>query len=231
MKHLQPDGQFYAADAITPASGPSIFRVVYENGGKRLLDLVLAIALVPVLAPVILGLAALVWAKDGGKPFFGHTRIGRGGRKFRCWKIRSMVLDSQARLEKHLAENPAAAMEWRATRKLNDDPRITRVGRLLRKTSLDELPQLWNVLRGEMSFVGPRPVPEDELNECYGSARSGYCSLRPGITGLWQVSGRNEVSYAHRVSMDVEYLRRMAAGLDLWIILRTALVVVQPTGK
>ncbi|MEC9434603.1 MAG: sugar transferase [Pseudomonadota bacterium] len=231
MKHLQPDGQFYAADAITPASGPSFARVVYETGGKRALDLVLAIALVPVLAPVILGLAALVWAKDGGAPFFGHTRIGRGGRKFRCWKIRSMVLDSQARLEKHLAENPAAAMEWRATRKLNNDPRITRVGAFIRKTSLDELPQLWNVLRGEMSFVGPRPVPEDELNECYGSARSVYCSLRPGITGLWQVSGRNDVSYAHRVSMDVEYLRRMAVGLDLWIMLRTALVVVQPTGK
>lgn len=141
-----------------------------------------------------------------------------------------MVPDAAERLQRHLAENPDAAIEWRETRKLTRDPRITQLGALLRKTSLDELPQLWNVLRGDMSFVGPRPVPDDEL-ELYGSARGAYEQMRPGITGLWQVSGRNDVLYAQRVALDVDYLRRMSLGLDLWIMLRTALVVVKPTGR
>ena len=143
MKHLVPDGQFFAADAISIASRPSDVRTIYKSGGKRVLDLALAFALIPVLAPVVIGLAALVWVMDGGKPFFGHTRIGRGGRAFRCWKIRTMLPDSAALLERHLKRNPVAAMEWRATRKLTNDPRITRIGAFLRKTSLDELPQLW----------------------------------------------------------------------------------------
>jgi lipopolysaccharide/colanic/teichoic acid biosynthesis glycosyltransferase len=141
-----------------------------------------------------------------------------------------MVPDAAEQLRRHLERDPEAAAEWAATRKLSQDPRITRLGDMLRRTSLDELPQLWNVLRGEMSFVGPRPVPEDEL-QMYGAARSAYCAMRPGITGLWQISGRNDISYAERVKLDTEYLRRMSPGLDLSIILRTALVVFRPTGR
>jgi lipopolysaccharide/colanic/teichoic acid biosynthesis glycosyltransferase len=161
---------------------------------------------------------------------FGHARVGRGGRMFRCWKIRTMVPDAESRLAAYLNLNPAAAAEWDAERKLNDDPRITRIGDIMRRTSLDELPQIWNVLIGEMSFVGPRPVTADELGK-YGISRSAYCAMRPGITGLWQVSGRNEVSYAERVALDVDYLRRMSLALDLSIIARTAGVIVRPTGK
>ena len=231
MKHVNADDHFYAADALPPRRSYASVRGAYEAGGKRLMDMVIALALVPIVAPVVLTLAAMVWARDGGAPFFGHVRTGRNGKPFHCWKIRTMVRDAQERLARHLAENPEAAAEWAATRKLTDDPRITAVGNFLRKTSLDELPQLWNVLRGEMSFVGPRPVPDDELTELYGPARSVYCAMKPGITGLWQVSGRNDVSYAQRVSLDIEYLRRMAPGFDLWVMLRTALVIVRPTGR
>ncbi len=228
MKHIQAGEQFYAADAVpAPASNP---RALYARVLKRAVDLAVAVAMVPIVAPVVLAMAAMVWAHDGAAPFFGHTRVGRGGRAFRCWKLRTMVPDAAARLQRHLAEHPEAAAEWQATRKLTEDPRITRLGDFLRKTSLDELPQLWNVLRGDMSFVGPRPVPDDEL-ELYGAARGSYEEMRPGITGLWQVSGRNDVLYAQRVAMDVDYLRRMSLGLDLWIMLRTALVVVKPTGR
>ncbi|MGM0585370.1 MAG: sugar transferase [Pseudomonadota bacterium] len=184
----------------------------------------------PMVAPVIAGLAAAVTLREGGRPLFGHTRIGRGGRPFRCWKIRSMVPDAEARLARHLAENPGAAEEWRATRKLADDPRVTRFGEFLRRTSLDELPQIWNVLRGEMSFVGPRPVPADEL-KLYGAARAAYQAMRPGITGLWQVSGRNEVAYAERVQLDVNYLRRMSFWFDLKVILLTGGAVLRFTGR
>ena len=142
-----------------------------------------------------------------------------------------MVPDAEARLDQYLSGNPAAAAEWRRFRKLTDDPRITRIGDFLRRTSLDELPQIWNVLRGDMSFVGPRPVMQDELDEHYGAARAAYCASRPGITGLWQVSGRNDLSYAERVELDVDYTRRAGLGLDVWIILRTAGVVVRPTGR
>ncbi len=230
MKHLQAVNRFYAADAVSPSSTASAKHTAYMRGMKRFLDFVIALALLPVVAPVVLALAALVSLHDGGKPFFGHTRVGRGGREFRCWKLRTMVPDASARLQRHLAEHPEAAAEWHASRKLTNDPRITRLGDFLRKTSLDELPQLWNVLRGEMSFVGPRPVPDDEL-ELYGAARGAYEKMRPGITGLWQVSGRNDVLYSQRVAMDTAYLRRMSLGLDLWIMLRTALVVVRPTGR
>jgi lipopolysaccharide/colanic/teichoic acid biosynthesis glycosyltransferase len=141
-----------------------------------------------------------------------------------------MVPDAAERLTAHLAANPEAAAEWEANHKLVDDPRITPLGEFLRRTSLDELPQLWNVLTGEMSFVGPRPVTEEEL-EKYGAARGAYCRMRPGITGLWQVSGRNEVTYGERVQLDLDYLASISLLRDLKIILRTGLVVVFPTGR
>jgi lipopolysaccharide/colanic/teichoic acid biosynthesis glycosyltransferase len=229
MADIRYERNFGGADALAlgrdaaPASR-------YRKFGKRTFDILLAVALLPVIGITVLLLCALVYAHDRSFPMFGHARVGRGGRMFRCWKIRTMVPDAESRLAAYLNLNPAAAAEWDAERKLNDDPRITRIGDIMRRTSLDELPQIWNVLIGEMSFVGPRPVTADELGK-YGISRSAYCAMRPGITGLWQVSGRNEVSYAERVALDVDYLRRMSLALDLSIIARTAGVIVRPTGK
>lgn len=201
----------------------------YRRAGKRLLDLaVVAVFGLPVA--VIVAVLALLVMLDGGKPFFGHLRVGRGGRTFRCWKLRTMVPDAEARLVAHLAADPRAAEEWAETQKLRRDPRVTLVGRVLRKTSLDELPQVWNVVRGDMSLVGPRPVTAEEL-ERYGRHRTAYCSLRPGITGLWQVRGRNDVSYAARVAMDADYARRASLALDVGLVLGTVPAVLRLTGR
>ncbi|MEP2718501.1 sugar transferase [Pseudophaeobacter sp.] len=212
------------------AAAPSEIRTgIYQKFGKRTLDVVLALLLVPVLAPIV----ALLWVlvrRDGGSGFFGHTRIGRNNKPFRCWKVRTMVHGAEEKLKTYLAENPEAAEEWARDHKLTNDPRITPLGNFLRKTSLDELPQLWNVLKGEMSFVGPRPIVTAEL-EKYGTAAETYLALKPGITGLWQVSGRNDVSYNERVAMDMDYAKRMAFGLDLELILRTGTSVVGTTGR
>lgn len=202
---------------------------VYLRAGKRALDLVLA-ALLLLPVGMVVALLAVIVALDGANPFFGHRRVGRDGRVFRCWKLRSMVPDAEARLARHLAENPAAAREWAAARKLSQDPRVTRVGRVLRRTSLDELPQVWNVLLGEMSLVGPRPVTTEELMR-YGPARWAYLGVRPGITGLWQVRGRNRLSYAERVRLDAEYARDASLALDLGLLLRTVPVVLRLTGQ
>lgn len=196
---------------------------------KRGLDFGLALFLLPVVLPITLVLGLLA-SLDGGPAFFGQMRIGYGGRLFRCWKIRTMVTDAEARLERHLSTNPAAAEEWACAHKLADDPRITRLGRLMRETSLDELPQILNVLRGEMSFVGPRPVIESEF-ELYCGYEWAYKSVRPGITGLWQVSGRNSVSYAERIRMDVHYARTRNLKGDMAIIVRTAGAVLGRTGQ
>ncbi|MBY6140979.1 sugar transferase [Leisingera daeponensis] len=201
----------------------------YSSFGKRAFDIGFALLLLPVLMPVILLLWALV-RSDGGAGFFGHTRVGRNGKPFTCWKLRSMVADAEAMLQAHLDENPAAAAEWARDHKLADDPRISRLGRVLRKTSLDELPQIWNVLKGEMSFVGPRPIVTKELAK-YGSSVSAYLAQKPGITGLWQVSGRNDISYDERVALDVAYLFRRSFLTDLKIIAKTGLAVLGTTGR
>jgi lipopolysaccharide/colanic/teichoic acid biosynthesis glycosyltransferase len=196
---------------------------------KRLFDLCFAVLMVPVVVPLI----AMLWLivrRDGGPGFFGHSRIGKDGAIFKCYKLRSMVPDAEARLQAYLAENPEAAAQWKKDFKLDNDPRITALGQFLRKSSLDELPQFWNVLRGDMSFVGPRPVTAPELL-LYGSRAGIYRALRPGITGLWQVSGRNSVSYDERVDLDEEYFRRAGFVVDLGIIAKTALAVVNRTGR
>lgn len=196
---------------------------------KRALDVIGAGLGLVLLAPFFLVVALLVRA-DGGPAFFAHQRVGRGGKLFGCLKFRSMVIDSQARLEALLASDPAARAEWEATRKLKNDPRITRIGRFLRSTSLDELPQLINVLRGEMSLVGPRPVQEAEIDRYYGASAAHYMVVRPGITGLWQVSGRSETSYESRVALDVSYVSRPSMLADLSILLRTPVAVMSRRG-
>ena len=196
---------------------------------KRTLDIIGAGLGLVLLAPFFLVVALLVRA-DGGPAFFAHQRVGRGGRLFGCLKFRSMVIDSQARLEALLASNPAARAEWEATRKLKNDPRITPIGRFLRSTSLDELPQLINVLRGDMSLVGPRPVQEAEIDRYYGASAAHYMAVRPGITGLWQVSGRSETSYESRVALDVAYVSRPSLLADLSILLRTPVAVLSRRG-
>jgi lipopolysaccharide/colanic/teichoic acid biosynthesis glycosyltransferase len=196
---------------------------------KRAMDVVIAGAALLVVAPAFLVLLWLVRA-DGGPALFGHMRVGRGGRLFPCLKFRSMVVDSQARLDALLAADPEARAEWEATRKLRQDPRVTRIGAFLRKTSLDELPQLINVLRGEMSLVGPRPVQMAELDRFYGAAAAHYISVRPGITGLWQVSGRSSTSYATRVALDVAYVARPSLWQDIRILVRTPFAVLSRKG-
>ena len=197
---------------------------------QRILDLVLAVPLLIVLAPIVGLLALAVWINDGGPAFYGQMRIGRHGRSFRCWKFRSMVTDSDAVLARVLALSPQARAEWARDHKLRTDPRITWMGRLLRSSSLDELPQLWNVLCGEMSLVGPRPIVVAEIGR-YGARFHDYCTCRPGITGLWQVSGRNNLSYRRRVAIDAVYARRASLRLDLFILARTIPAVLLRRGS
>lgn len=200
----------------------------YPRHLKRALDL----ALVLLAAPVALPLIFLAWALvrlDGGPGFFGHVRIGRDGRAFTCWKIRTMHRDAPARLAALLQADPAMALTWNSHGKLPRDPRITPLGRILRRLSIDELPQIWNVLRGDMSIVGPRPVTLPELAR-YGARQRFYLSCRPGITGLWQVSGRNRLTYDDRVALDQAYAERITLVADLAVILRTVPAVLGLTG-
>lgn len=198
--------------------------------GKRVADLVLASAALVVLSPIFLFAALMVRASGPGPILFGHSRIGLGGRDFRCLKFRTMCHDAEAVLQAHLARDPALAAEWQATRKLRHDPRVTRIGRVLRAYSIDELPQLLNVIRGEMSLVGPRPVVQSELAR-YGRAAVHYLSARPGITGLWQVSGRSDTSYETRVRLDSEYVTGWSAARDASIVLRTIPAVIGARGS
>lgn len=201
----------------------------YARLGKRAFDLAAGLVLLLLFAPAILFLAAIV-ALDGGKPFIGLRRVGRSGGHFRCWKIRTMVLDADQRLAQILAQDPEAAAEWARDQKLADDPRVTWIGRSLRATSLDELPQLWNVVRGDMSLVGPRPVTDAEMVR-YGDSAAHYVSVRPGITGLWQVQGRNDVSYDERVRLDVSYVTHLGLVQDVSILFRTVGAVLKRTGR
>jgi Undecaprenyl-phosphate galactose phosphotransferase WbaP len=196
---------------------------------KRLMDLLIVCLVLPGVGFAILLLGVLVRLESPGPIFFGHRRIGRDHSSFRAWKLRTMQVNADELLQKALAEDGALREEWLRDRKLRHDPRITRVGRFLRKASLDELPQLWNVLRGEMSLVGPRPIVEEEV-VTYGRNFSLYCRVTPGLTGLWQVSGRNTVSARDRVRLDSYYVRNWSPWLDLHILARTAKVVLTGQG-
>lgn len=190
---------------------------------------ILAALLLVLFAPVMLGVAFLIWRRDGAPIFFGHYRVGRDGKLFRCLKFRSMYVESDRMLADLLASDARARAEWSSEQKLRNDPRITPIGHFLRRTSLDELPQLINVLRGDMNLVGPRPVTVPELSK-YGVARWHYLSVRPGMTGLWQVSGRNETSYAQRVAMDRRYVEQRCISLDVQILAKTVRVVLARDG-
>lgn len=168
--------------------------------------------------------------EDGGRIFYGHRRIGQGGNEFHCLKFRTMVPNGDEVLRAHLRSDPRANAEWRETRKLKDDPRVTPLGKVLRKLSIDELPQLINIIRGDMSLVGPRPVIVDEL-EYYGQDLHCYLAVRPGLTGLWQISGRNDVSYADRVAYDRQYFESWSFFRDLWIILLTVPAILSSRGS
>ena len=195
----------------------------FFSGIKRLFDLLTASSLLVLLSPVMLVLAALV-KRDGGPAFFGHTRVGQNGQPFQCYKFRSMVVNSQEVLTELLSNNAEARAEWEKDFKLKNDPRVSRIGHILRKTSLDELPQLWNVIKGEMSLVGPRPVVKAEL-ERYGEDVSYYLEAKPGVTGLWQVSGRNDVDYETRVYLDAWYVKNWSLWTDISILFKTIGVV------
>jgi exopolysaccharide production protein ExoY len=196
---------------------------------KRLMDIIIAGATLAAFWPLMLLLAMLVKLSDGGPVFYSHMRVGRNRMLFPCLKFRTMAVNSNELLRLHLAEDPAAQEEWRLTHKLKEDPRITPVGRVLRKSSLDELPQLLNILRGEMSIVGPRPVVTDEIKK-YGSDAVFYLAARPGLTGPWQVSGRNDVSYEARIAFDRDYVENWSLLTDLSIIARTVPAVILARG-
>jgi Undecaprenyl-phosphate galactose phosphotransferase WbaP len=196
---------------------------------KRAIDLIVVGLSLPMVTVIILLLGLLVRMESPGPAFFGHRRIGRDGSTFCIWKIRSMQVNGDELLQRALLHDGVMRTEWMRNRKLRHDPRITRVGRFLRRTSLDELPQLWNVLRGEMSLVGPRPIVEEEV-ATYGHNFSLYCRVTPGLTGLWQVSGRNMVSCSDRVRLDSYYVRNWSPWLDLHILGRTAKVVLTGRG-
>jgi exopolysaccharide production protein ExoY len=200
------------------------------GAAKRAFDLIVSALLIGFLAPLMLCVALAVRHSGAGKAIYRHERIGLDGKPFACLKFRTMVVDADSKLAQLLERDPKARAEWQACHKLSQDPRITPIGRLLRVSSLDELPQLFNVFRGEMSLVGPRPVTLQEVS-FYGSAASLYLSARPGITGLWQVSGRSDTSFARRVGFDVDYVKKWSFARDILILVRTIFVVIRRQGS
>lgn len=218
-----------AANDLGPACPLPPPRLALHAAAKRVLDVIGAAVLLVLFAPLMAVIALLV-ARDGGPVLYRHRRVGRDGVPFDCLKFRSMVPDADRRLADLLERDPAARAEWEATRKLRRDPRVTPIGRLLRASSLDELPQLVNVLKGEMSLVGPRPVQQAELTAFYGAAAAYYRAVRPGLTGPWQISGRNDISYADRVALDVRYVTEASLLDDIRILLRTPLAVLRRRG-
>ncbi len=233
----------YTGDAVTRVSKFSKAESRRGNGlssayayapvggvGKRVFDAVFALALILAFAPLLVLVAIAVKLISPGPAFYGHTRIGFRGKAFKCWKFRTMVVNGDEVLANYLAENPDALEEWETTRKLRKDPRVTPLGEVLRKYSVDELPQLFNVLLGQMSFVGPRPVIRAEL-KMYGGAVTSYLTTRPGITGLWQTSGRSDTSYDERVALDDRYASEWSPVLDASILIKTIPVVLGARGS
>lgn len=221
-----PEKQPAVTAALAPLRSSKIGAGIYGNGGKRMLDLILVLIGGVVFLPLILILAALV-RLDGSSAIYRQPRIGKNGRIFLLWKLRSMVPDADAALERYLASDAAARAEWDRSQKLRHDPRLTRIGATLRRYSLDELPQLWNVLMGDMSLVGPRPMMPSQRTLYPGTA---YYDFRPGLTGLWQISARNDCSFADRASYDNRYAQEISLATDVRILACTVSVVLRGTG-
>lgn len=217
---LTGDANVQAAMAMPPRPG------LYRNLFKRAFDITAIVLAAPVVVPVVAALAIAV-ARDGGKPFYSQMRVGQGGKRFRMWKLRSMVCDADERMEDYLAAHPEARLEWDLTQKLKDDPRITPMGKIIRTTSLDELPQLWNVLKGEMSLVGPRPIMVSQQVIYPGVA---YYLLRPGCTGFWQTAGRNRTTFEARAEYDTAYEEQLSLWTDVKILFGTISVMLRGTG-
>jgi len=188
---------------------------------KRIFDIVFSLSILVLFLPVFAMIALIVAITSKGAIVYAHSRVGRGGKKFGCYKFRSMYFDADKRLEELLKNNPELKKEWEKNFKLKNDPRITPIGSFLRKTSLDEFPQFWNVLKGDLSVVGPRPVIQDEIVKYYGDKAAFVLSIRPGLTGLWQVSGRSNTSYDVRVLLDEEYINKQSLALDIKLVLKT----------
>ncbi|ALI56707.1 sugar transferase [Celeribacter marinus] len=205
-------------------------RSLYRLGGKRLFDILFVIVIAPIVVPLVI-LFALIVRRDSGPAFFSQTRVGKGGVPFTCYKLRTMVVDAEHVLAAHCAGDPLVRAQWEAYQKLTDDPRITCFGRILRATSLDELPQFWNVLRGDMSLIGPRPFTVDQEPLYSNSRASAYYRLRPGISGAWQVSSRNSVTFAERLAFDEEYDATLSVSEDLKVLLKTVAVVLRHQGQ
>ncbi len=218
---------FAFTDKVSPLASFGIpHRGVYRLVIKRFLDIALVLLAAPFVVPIVLFLALLV-ARDGHNPFYKQSRIGKNGRIFTMWKLRSMVNGADGLLKNHLEENHEALTEWEQKQKLTHDPRITAFGQLLRKTSMDELPQLWNVLIGDMSIVGPRPMMPEQRDLYPGRA---YYALRPGVTGYWQISDRNKSTFAARAKFDNRYYEDVSLATDASIVLSTVGVVLRGTG-
>ena len=223
---------FMSREAQPRAAVPSARgREIYAGFGKRLADLVLVALLAPLALPLI-AVACLLVRLDGGAPIYGQPRVGRNGVVFRCWKIRTMVPQAERALDDLLRRDPALAREWAEAQKLTHDPRITRIGRWLRRFSIDELPQLWNVALGQMSLIGPRPfTPSQRALYDAQPGAGGYYRLRPGISGLWQVEARSGGPFRDRVCFDDAYARNLSPWLDLAILLRTLVVLARASGR
>ncbi len=230
QRFFLPDGssaESYSKQVWTSAPSPE--RLFRYRVIKRGVDLALVCLCLPVLLLMIASIAIVIRLTSPGPIFFSHRRIRRHGRFFSMWKFRTMCVNSAEVLENYLAANPAARAEWRKDHKLKNDPRVTRVGEFLRRTSLDELPQIWNVITGSMSLVGPRPIVAAEV-EKYGAYFTDYCLVKPGVTGLWQVSGRSRVSYPERVQLDRQYAHHWSLTGDIRILCRTLSSVANQDG-
>lgn len=220
----------YRSTAARAANASAYGLSPAQRAVKRSVDIVGALVFFALFGPLYLLVAAAVWLGTGGPVHYWQVRLGQDGRSFRFYKFRSMVPGAEKILAAHLANDPAARRQWDLFQKLDDDPRTTRVGRLLRKLSLDELPQFFNVLKGDMSLVGPRPCMVRQRS-LYGAHWPHYCQMRPGITGLWQVSGRNRLTYAERVQLDARYATEWSLWFDIKILARTVWVVLSGHGS
>lgn len=196
---------------------------------KRLMDIIGSVIALIVLSPVMLVIAILI-RRNGSEAFYAQTRIGKDGKAFKCLKFQTMIPNASEVLKEILDDDPTLKAEWEQSFKLKNDPRVTKIGKFLRKTSLDELPQFLNIIKGEMSLVGPRPVTQSEIENYYKDDKVYYYSLAPGLTGLWQVSGRSDLDYQNRIKLDKEYVQTRSLIGDIIIIFKTALVIIKPSG-